>query len=293
MKKTLLALSVVAISASVYAADAAKKTTQGKASESNVIIDIEQVKKDFAIPDKDSDVMTKDVINKRNTVMDDATIQEGQPLPEIKTEANFEKVKPLKGNVLPDIDKLEKFHQIEDIRKTDVNINAMLEHYQKLQQSGATSKLQDAQLESGRAYLFVSSSMPKETIRNLMNDAGNLGVTVFFKGNVDEKNPLKFGLMKEYLIGLNLKTFVDIKIHPPAFDKFKIDRVPAIVVASEDVDSRLDENGCANPLDYDIISGDVQLGWALEKIYTESKADGVKAIAAQYVEKINASKGLK
>lgn len=289
MKKTILTLSVVLASLGVSAADAKPKQ---KAAESNVIIDIEQVKKDYAIPKSNEEVITDEVVKKRNEVFNNATIQEGQPLPELKTEVNFEKMKPMKGNVLPDIDKLQKFHQIEDIRKTDININAMLEHYQKLQQSGGTSKVQDANFEGGRAYLFVSSSMPKETLRNLMNDASRLGVSVLFNGNIDDKDPLKFGKMREYLMSLKLKSYVDMKIHPPAFTKFKITQVPAIVVASEDVDSRLDENGCANPKDFDIIRGDVKLDWALEKIYTESKAEGIKSVASQYMKKINASKGL-
>lgn len=285
MKKSLLALSVL-ISATAFAAPT------NKPSDSNYVIDIEKVKKDHAIPQTNDEIITKEVIAKRDKIMRDATIQDSQNLPEMKTEVDFSKMKPTKGNVLPDVDQLQKFHQVEDIKKADVNINAMLEHYQKLQQSESTSTVKDAQMESGRAYLFVSSSMPKETLRNLMHDASKLGVTVFFKGNIDEKNPLKFGLMKDYLAGLNLKSFVDIKIHPPAFTKFKITNVPAIVVAAEDVDSRLDENGCADPSDYDILRGDIKLDWAIEKIYTESKADSVKVIAAQYMEKINASKGL-
>jgi type-F conjugative transfer system pilin assembly protein TrbC len=286
MKKTLLLLSM-ALSVNAFAANQAPK-----ASDTGYVIDIEQVKRDFAIPKTDEEVITKEVIANRNAIFDNAKIQSGQNLPEIKTEVDFSKMKPQKGNVLPDINDIGNFHQVEDVKKSDINLNAMLEHYQKLQQSGVTTTVKDSQMESGRAYLFVSSSMPKETLRNLMHEASSLGITVFFKGNIDEKNPLKFGLMKDYLAGLNLKSFVDIKIHPPAFTKFKIDKVPAIVVAAEDVDTRLDENGCANPLDYDIVRGDIKLGWGIEKIYTSSKADSVKTIAAQYMEKINASKGL-
>lgn len=292
MKKTVIGLSIILASFGVTAADSKQTKKPVKASETNVVIDIEKVKKDFAIPKSNDEVITKEVRSQRDEVFNNATIQEGKPLPEIKSEVNFDKMKPMKGNVLPDIDKLQKFHQIEDIRSTDVNINAMLEHYQKLQQSGATSKVKDANFESGRAYLFVSSSIPPETMRNLMHDASQLGITVFFNGNIDEKDPLKFSKMKDYLTGLKLKSFVDIKVHPPAFTKFKITQVPAIVVAAEDVDSRLDENGCADPKDFDIIRGDVKLGWAVEKIYTESKSDEIKNIASQYMEKINASKGL-
>ncbi len=289
MKKTLLGISVVLAS---LGAVAATKAENQKASTTNVKIDIEQVKKDYAIPKTNAEVITKEVVDRRNEVFNNAAIQEGQDLPELKTEVNFDKMKPNKGNVLPDVDKLQKFHQVEDIRTSEVNINSMLEHYQKLQSSGATKQVNDSNFESGRAYLFVSSSMPKETIRNLMNDAGKLGITVFFKGNVNDKEPLKFAEMKEYLGSLNLKHYVDIKIHPPAYTKFKITQVPAIVVAAEDVDSRLDENGCANPSDYDIIRGDVKLDWAIEKIYTDSKSDDIKAITEQYMAKINAAKSV-
>lgn len=285
-------MSIILASLGVTAAEPKQSSKASKASKADVIIDIEKVKKDYAIPDSNDKVITKDVITHRDEVFNNATIQQGEPLPEIKSEVNFDKMKPMKGNALPDIDKLQKFHQVEDIRTTDININSMLEHYQQLQQSGDTNKVRDATLESGRAYLFVSSSIPPETMRNLMHDASRLGVTVFFNGNIDEKDPLKFTKLKEYLMSLKLQSFVDIKIHPPAFTKFKITQVPAIVVAAEDVDSRLDESGCADPQDFDIIRGDVKLDWALEKVYTESKSDAIKTIASQYMEKINTSKGL-
>lgn len=142
--------------------------------------------------------------------------------------------------------------------------------------------------EAGRAYLFISSSIPKTTLENLLNDAGRMNIAVFLNGNIGD-DPLKFAGTQAFMQDIDVKTPPELFIHPDAFHMFKITRVPALVVAASDVKNNLDEQGCAALEDYDIVYGDLKLSYHMTQIFEKASSPDIKDIARLYMKHINVS----
>lgn len=272
------------------------KTDFTKVVDGKVVVDYEKVRKEYTdkVDKSDAELITQDVIDKRNKAVTNIEMLDGIELPtvESKSELRIDKVKPYPKQTIPDMETIkERNHIAKDQPYQGFNLEKMMDEYHQNAQPIKPEISDNDQFEfvSGRAYLFVSASIPKPVMKNLLEEAGRLGVVVLFNGVVGD-NPLNFKETQAYLTGLKLRNFVDVKIHPPAFEKFKISNVPAIVVASEDVDARLDEQGCADPRDFDIIKGDITVGWSIEKIYTDSNSDEIKAVAERYMKAINTYK---
>jgi len=146
-----------------------------------------------------------------------------------------------------------------------------------------------------RIYLFISSSVPKQTLRNYMARIANIedpNMIVVMRGFIDgmkyvrptleftheiiKKNP-SCELPKECaLYGVNFE------IDPLLFRRYGIDKVPAVVYVSniglEDpgVSEGLEDN--ARILDFDVYYGDVSLDYALERINEKAKSVSLKAV---------------
>lgn len=301
MKKTILSLALLSMAFTTVAQtpnmiDPKSKTKFTKVVDGKVVVDYENVRKEFTdkVDKPDEELITKEVIERRDAGVRGIEAVAGVELPKIETksELNVEKIKPLPPQTIPDMERIkQKNHIPTDKPYQGFDLEQMMTQYHEAAQPKKPEISDNDQFEfvSGRAYLFVSASIPKDAMKNLLEEAGRLGVVVLFNGVIGE-NPLHFKETQAYLSGLKLRNYVDVKIHPPAFEKFKITQVPAIVVASEDVDARLDEQGCADPRDFDIIKGDIKVGWSIEKIYTDSKSDDIKKVAERYMKAINTYK---
>lgn len=301
MKKTILSLALLSMAFTTVAQtpnmiDPNSKTKFTKVVDGKVVVDYENVRKEFTdkVDKPDEELITKEVIERRDAGVRGIEAVAGVELPKIETksELNVEKIKPLPPQTIPDMERIkQKNHIPTDKPYQGFDLEKMMTQYHEAAQPQKPEISDNDQFEfvSGRAYLFVSASIPKEAMKNLLEEAGRLGVVVLFNGVIGE-NPLHFKETQAYLTSLKLRNYVDVKIHPPAFEKFKITQVPAIVVASEDVDARLDEQGCADPRDFDIIKGDIKVGWSIEKIYTDSQSDEIKKVAERYMKAINTYK---
>lgn len=301
MKKTLLSIALLSVAFATMAQtpqtlDPNSKTKFTKVVDGKVVVDYENVRKEFTdkVDKPDEELITKDIVKKRDQALSEIQQLKGIELPTIekKSELKVDKIKPLPPQTIPDMEKVkQKNHIPTDKPYQGFDLEKMMTQYHEASQPQKPDISDSDQFEfvSGRAYLFVSASIPKEVMKNLLEEAGRLGVVVLFNGVIGE-NPLHFKETQAYLTGLKLRNYVDVKIHPPAFEKFKITQVPAVVVASENVDARLDEQGCADPRDYDILKGDIKVGWSVEKIYTDSRSDEIKAVAERYMKAINTYK---
>lgn len=261
-------------------------TTNVKNSESlksTGYIDIERVKRENPVPTVDINQQQKEAVG----VIEKVKIAQGKNLPEsvanrialgnieaspqtIPDYINDKKLKNQVGAI--DLEKIAK--QYNDALLKDKN--------SQNGQSGASD------FAAGRAYLFISASMPKETLEALINDAGKLGIAVFLNGNIGP-DPLKFGGTQAFMNTLKIKTPPELFIHPDAFKMFKIDRVPALVVAASHVQDNLDEQGCAAPTDFDIMRGDLSLASNIRKIFESASSPDIKDIARGYMKNISAS----
>lgn len=278
MKTNLIISSMLACGMLISNAYAAPSKATG-------YIDIEQVKKDNPVPNVDIARTQREaasIINKVN-------LPESTRLPEgvdKRIELGQIEMPPQK---IPDYlkdDKAMRQYQLNglDLDKIAQKYNDALLKEKNKKGEGPDKGAND--FEAGRAYLFVSSSIPKKTLENLLNEAGRLNISVFLKGNIGD-DPLKFMGTQKFMNTMSIKTPPELFIHPDAFQMFKIDRVPALVVAASDVKDRLDEQGCAAPEDYDIISGDLKLSANITQIYEKSSSPDIKDIARYYMKYVS------
>lgn len=100
--------------------------------------------------------------------------------------------------------------------------------------------------------IFVSFSMPNESIKGWMNEAEKIHSPVIIRGLVN--NSFKETIKKiSELVGDNKG---GLQLDPELFREFKVKSVPAVVV----------RNGNT----YDIVYGDVHLDYALQKIVKQN-----------------------
>lgn len=121
--------------------------------------------------------------------------------------------------------------------------------------------------ESG-IIVFVSLSMPRQSLIKTMHDANKIGASVAIRGLVNDSFKTTYqeigGLVKEAGGG-------GIELNPLAFKRFQIDRVPAVVVITPN-HSCMSKNVCDRERDYDVISGNITLAAALDEISQKGRA---------------------
>lgn len=125
----------------------------------------------------------------------------------------------------------------------------------------ATSAMAGERSQSS-VIIFVSFSMPNESIKGWMKEAEKIHAPVIIRGLVN--NSFKETIKKiSELVGDNKG---GLQLDPELFREFKVKAVPAVVV----------RNGNA----HDIVYGDVHLDYALQKIV---KQNDVMSSTAQVV----------
>lgn len=105
-------------------------------------------------------------------------------------------------------------------------------------------------------FIFVSFSMPKESLRGWLREADKIKAPIIIRGLV--KNSFRETIKTVYEILPDKRG--GIQLDPTLFKKFKIDKVPAVLVA---------ESSCiTKPIcqSYHVIYGDVTLSYALKEL---------------------------
>lgn len=120
-------------------------------------------------------------------------------------------------------------------------------------------------LADSELYLFLSLSVPDHKLRELIELAAEWGVTVVFRGPLDDLDMSGYRLM-ERLKNLNPAAAGEILIHPPLFTRFSIDKVPAYVLAKTPESLREDASGCAPAGAFTRLDGDVSPEYALRRM---------------------------
>lgn len=285
LNQSMVALSLIfAVSNGQAASDTKSKAVGTDVSnlKSTGYIDIERIKRENPVPNVDITKQQKEA----SSVIDQIQIAKKQELPESvakRLELGSIEVPPQKTPDYINDKKLNSQLGAIDLEKIAKQYNDAL-----LSEKDSNKGQGQSDFTAGRAYLFISSSMPKETMQALLNDAGKLGISVFLNGNIGP-DPLKFGGTQAYMNTLDIKTAPELFIHPDAFKMFKIDRVPALVVAASNVQDNLDEQGCAAPTDFDIMRGDLSLASNMRKIFENASSPDIKDIARGYMKNISAS----
>ena len=127
--------------------------------------------------------------------------------------------------------------------------------------------------------IFVSFSMPRESLLRIVEQSEITGARLIFRGF----NGDKMTDMAAHISALLGNHRVEAVIHPPAFSQFKVNQVPALVLARSDAGDQMD-SGCAQPDRYVKVTGDVSQDYALE--YIERTSPQWAATARLFGDKI-------
>lgn len=130
--------------------------------------------------------------------------------------------------------------------------------------------------EQPAVLVFISFSMPNESVKGWMNDAARIHAPILIRGLVN--NSFKDTVQK-------ISTLVQdnrggVQVDPTAFERFHITQVPAVVVQNTECP---ETQSCVDK--YDVIYGDVKLEYALRKIASQKST--VSVIAEKALEKWN------
>lgn len=128
--------------------------------------------------------------------------------------------------------------------------------------------------------VFVSFSMPKETLERIVLQSEKSGAVLVLRGL--KGNSLT--RMGEELAALVGKRNVTAIIHPPAFKQFKVTQVPSLVLAQPAQASKIGEDGCASTTSFIKVDGDVTQDYALDLI--ERQAPAWAEVARRYAAKL-------
>ena len=109
--------------------------------------------------------------------------------------------------------------------------------------------------------VFVSFSMPREGLLRIVEQSEKTGAKMVFRGMAGDKLTSMSRRVADILGGHR----VEALIHPQAFTQFKVDRVPALVLAKSNTGNHLD-NGCVQAGGYIKVTVDVGQDYALDLI---------------------------
>jgi conjugal transfer pilus assembly protein TrbC len=129
-----------------------------------------------------------------------------------------------------------------------------------LAKSGGVRQAAPKPKNTSDLMIFVSMSMPEAMLQNYAAQAKRFGGVLMMRGFIDDK----LSTTREVLQRLNAAG-ASWEISPEPFKHFKITKVPAIVMATADSTSVL-EDGCAKPDTYTAIFGDLPVSAALDKM---------------------------
>ncbi len=172
----------------------------------------------------------------------------------------------LKGTGLPKEMNRLSVPQIEALPKPAAkspDISQIAESYQK---SPAVTPAKSA--NTPELMVFVSFSMPKETLERIIFQSEKSGAVLVLRGL--KGNSLT--RMGEELASLVGKRNVTAIIHPPAFKQFKVTQVPSLVLAQPAQATKIGEDGCASTTSFIKVDGDVTQDYALDLIERQAPA---------------------
>jgi len=116
--------------------------------------------------------------------------------------------------------------------------------------------------------IFISSSIPKESLKDLMFQAKRAGAVLVLNGFIGSlKNTQEF-------FSNNFKDDLAVIIDPRLFELFQVKIVPTFIVM-KDVSQNCDNDKCQFSPIHDRIAGNISLQYALEEISRDSKPDSL------------------
>jgi conjugal transfer pilus assembly protein TrbC len=134
---------------------------------------------------------------------------------------------------------------------SNVDIQALAKRYEQRADARRTDDL----------MVFVSFTMPPESLKRIVAQVSRLGGTVVLNGFKDNSWKATAFAIKD--LGEKRGNVV---VNPNAFAKYKVKSVPVTVLTKPEAIDQLDSEGCALPDTYAAVAGDVSLDYALDEI---------------------------
>lgn len=187
---------------------------------------------------------------------------------EIKATDQYFKVKPLK-NTLPSGEKYYLFSEsiVSDNQKMLAQYKKPIDLNKTIADYNALNKNAKASIGDNRLLIFISSSMPKKSIINLMKQASSIGAVFVVRGLINNSYVNTY----KYFYNLKGNNNVGIMINPTLFSALSIEVVPTFALYQSDKD--LLRTACNVTPKYTKVSGDVTLRYALEQLNRSNNAD--------------------
>ena len=130
----------------------------------------------------------------------------------------------------------------------------------------------------GAVYVAVSLSMPRDTLRKIVEDAHKANAAVVIQGPVGGSFKRTFKLMLDDFGGIDEG---GIQIDPRVFRQYHITQVPAVVVAQDAVPDCTSGIDCQRAdVPFDIVHGNISLDAALKLLAEKGQAAPDIAVAA-------------
>ena len=161
---------------------------------------------------------------------------------------------------------------------TGPDIARMAANYRQTAPSSAPAK------DVPELMVFVSFSLPKETLQRIVSQAEKSGAVLVLRG-LHGNSLTRMGEEIARLVGDRKVTAI---IHPPAFKQFKVRQVPALVLARSGQASKIGEDGCAPVSSFIRVDGDVTQDYALDLI--ERQAPAWAEVARRYAERLSGAR---
>lgn len=146
-----------------------------------------------------------------------------------------------------------------DAPKTNIDLDQFADKVRNLD----FQKLSSGDSNQPKLYVFVSLSMPRESINRIVNDAERAHSILVLRGFVGKKFKDTVRTIKE-VIG---DRKIGIVIDPKKYEMYHVSQVPTTVLAIKEPQGCNRQKACIqNEKDYFSVEGDVSLQYALEKI---------------------------
>lgn len=142
-----------------------------------------------------------------------------------------------------------------------LDINQTINDYNSLIKN-AKAKLGDSRL-----LIFISSSMPKRAITNLMQQSSAVGAVFVVRGLINDSYVNTY----RYFYNLKGENMVGIMLNPTLFKALQIDTVPTFALYQSEQD--LMKTACNVAPKYTKVSGEVSVHYALEQLSRSTNAD--------------------
>ncbi len=126
--------------------------------------------------------------------------------------------------------------------------------------------------------LLVSFSIPQASLRALAADAAGAGVTLVFRGLVNDSMDDTAAAMRRLLGRDQALAGASFAIDPTLFDRFQVGRVPTLILPLEPLVA-CDQGGCAVPA-HAKVSGEASIDYLLSTIARSAKDPRARLLAA-------------